>query len=246
MSTVKAINLQHPTSSNANIVLNSSGHLLANTIGIGTNAPGYKLHVEGTIFSGREDSVNEGGQIGFGRSSDNTQHYAIDVYGSGSTPSLRFIDAAAGVVRMDINSSGIITKPYQPVWVAYGSSESWYNSVGVVPFNYSNYTRNCTYDTTNYRFTAPVTGVYNISWSFLAGTNGNGGHISLRKNGSYICELMHGQSSAAEYDYTGGSYPLNMAAGDYVDMYMSATFSQGIYMGANAGRYAFFAGFLVG
>jgi hypothetical protein len=81
---------------------------------------------------------------------------------------------------------------------------------------------------------------------FLAGTNGNAGHISLRKNAAYIIEVMHGQSSAAEYDYTGGSMPVYLASGDYVDMYMSATFSSGIYMGSNAGRYAVFAGFLIG
>ena len=58
------------------------------------------------ITVGRVDSTNEGGQIDFCRASDNSNHYAIDVYGGSTTPSLRFIDNAASTTRLTLDSSG--------------------------------------------------------------------------------------------------------------------------------------------
>ena len=44
MSTVKAINLQHPSSANANIVMDNSGR-----VGVGTSSPSYALDVNGYV-----------------------------------------------------------------------------------------------------------------------------------------------------------------------------------------------------
>ena len=76
-------------------------------VGIGTTSPSQKLEVVGgEIKAGRVDSSNEGGQISFGRASDNATGYYIDVYGSTSTPDLRFVDVTNSSVRMTINSGG--------------------------------------------------------------------------------------------------------------------------------------------
>ena len=77
-------------------------------IGIGTTSPGTKLEVAGEIKAGRVDSGNEGGQISFGRSSDNATAWYIDTYGNSSNPSLRFVDSAAGgVVRMTLSGGSL-------------------------------------------------------------------------------------------------------------------------------------------
>lgn len=92
------------TSGSQALIIGSSGN-----VGIGNASPIAKLHVEGSqIFCGRENSVAEGGQIGFGRASDGAQHYSIDCYGSSTTPSLRFLDDIAATVRMSIDNSGNI------------------------------------------------------------------------------------------------------------------------------------------
>jgi hypothetical protein len=76
-------------------------------VGIGTNTPGQKLEVVGgEIKAGRVDSSNEGGQLSFGRASDNATGWYIDVFGNTSTPNLRFVDVSNSAVRMAINSSG--------------------------------------------------------------------------------------------------------------------------------------------
>ena len=74
----------------------------------------------------RVDSSNEGGQLDLCRSSDNTSAWAIDVYGSTSTPSLRFIDNVAATERMRIDSSGNLmvgtTTPRQNITSAQNSA----------------------------------------------------------------------------------------------------------------------------
>jgi len=79
-------------------------------IGIGTANPSQRLEVVGgEIKAGRVDSTNEGGQVSFGRATDNATGWYIDVFGNTSTPSLRFVDVSNGAVRSSIDSSGNLT-----------------------------------------------------------------------------------------------------------------------------------------
>jgi hypothetical protein len=90
-------------------------------IGIGTANPSQKLEVVGgEIKAGRVDSTNEGGQVSFGRATDNATGWYIDVYGNTSTPSLRFVDVSNSVVRMTVDGSGRVTTPYQPAFMVRG------------------------------------------------------------------------------------------------------------------------------
>jgi hypothetical protein len=62
--------------------------------------------VGGEIKAGRVDSSNEGGQVSFGRASDNATGWYIDAYGNTSTPSLRFVDVSNSSVRMTVDGCG--------------------------------------------------------------------------------------------------------------------------------------------
>jgi hypothetical protein len=98
------------TGSNAALLNINNGVLYVSAsgnVGIGTTSPSQLLEVVGgEIKAGRVDSVNEGGQVSFGRSTDNATGWYIDVYGNTSTPSLRFVDVSNSAVRLTINSSG--------------------------------------------------------------------------------------------------------------------------------------------
>jgi hypothetical protein len=77
-------------------------------VGIGTTTPGQLLEVVGgEIKAGRVDSSNEGGQISFGRSTDNATAWYIDAYGNTSSPQLRFVNVANSVVAMTITGSDV-------------------------------------------------------------------------------------------------------------------------------------------
>jgi hypothetical protein len=76
-------------------------------VGIGTDNPSQKLEVVGgEIKAGRVDSTNEGGQVSFGRASDNATGWYIDAFGNTSTPALRFVDVSNSAVRMTLTGGG--------------------------------------------------------------------------------------------------------------------------------------------
>jgi len=55
----------------------------------------------------RVNSAEEGGEISLARASDNASYWFMDVFGSTSTPSLRFIQDTS--TRMSLDSSGLLT-----------------------------------------------------------------------------------------------------------------------------------------
>jgi hypothetical protein len=63
--------------------------------------------VGGEIKAGRIDSSNEGGQLSFGRASDNNTAWYIDAYGSAASPQLRFVNVDNAVVAMTITGSSV-------------------------------------------------------------------------------------------------------------------------------------------
>lgn len=67
---------------------------------------GGVLITGGELFVARSDSTSEGGQINFARSVDNATMYAIDVFGSTTTPAMRFINVSAGTTLGQFDSSG--------------------------------------------------------------------------------------------------------------------------------------------
>jgi hypothetical protein len=88
-------------------VTTSAGiHTLSN-VGIGTTNPSQKLEVVGgEIKAGRIDASSEGGQLSFGRATDNATAWYIDVYGNTSSPNLRFVDVSNAAIRAVIDGSG--------------------------------------------------------------------------------------------------------------------------------------------
>lgn len=187
MSTLKTISLQHLNGASPNIYLGNTGN-----VGIGNSSPTTKLSVDGEAFFGRADSSVEGGEIKLARSSDNLAHYSIDCYGGSTTPSMRFIDNVVGAVRMGIDSSGRVTKPYQPMFYAqhnatgqasnrYGYfSGEWVNQGG----HASHGQFNAGYMHT--RFTCPVAGKYMVWLGNIGNASGTTQRSYVYKNGSTV------------------------------------------------------------
>jgi hypothetical protein len=90
--------------------LNVTGafYITTGSVGIGTVSPSQKLEVVGgEIKAGRVDTNQEGGQVSFGRASDNNTSWYIDLYGSSTSPQLRFVDVDNSAVRMTLTGSNV-------------------------------------------------------------------------------------------------------------------------------------------
>jgi hypothetical protein len=92
------------------IRINPNGLFVSSSgfVGIGTTSPGQLLEVVGgEIKAGRVDSNNEGGQVSFGRSTDNNTSWYIDAYGNVASPQLRFVNVSDSLVAMTITGSNV-------------------------------------------------------------------------------------------------------------------------------------------
>ncbi len=223
----------------------------AGKVSIGTSSAGQQYLTVGT--SNGETGINlvEG--------STNGRTYELITGGSGGAfagGAFGVYDRTAGAVRMLINSSGHVTKPYQPRFKAVFSTatDTSYTINTILPYNTSVYNVGTHYNTSTYRFTAPVAGYYYFrAWGYATASAGARATMSIRlyKNGSQDSstvtgDINIGSTAAGEVSIAGlNSYgTLYLNAGDYVEAYCTAynnnsTFR--IYTG-----HAGFEGYLLG
>ena len=158
---------------------------------------------------------------------------------TGDAPSLRpyAFDGMSlntgGVDRLIVSKEGYVTKPNTPAFqVARTSGDV--SSNNYVIFNQVYYNNGSHYDTSNGRFTAPVTGIYHFyAWHFTGGTS----QFRLDLNGSSW------QSANTVWDDVGGhgSWTMPMTAGQYVQIYTQSYSWRGTANYHNA-----FGGYLIG
>jgi hypothetical protein len=234
-------------------------------VGVGTASPQARLHQSSTndgvqaIFTGAQtattqsillrsqyqtnngtagfanigwfDNGSQGGGLTFGTTSN----------GSGTT--------GIPTERMRINSSGQVTMPYQPAFLAYNSVSVTTTSQN--PFQVSDvvYNTGSHYNSSTYRFTAPISGKY---WFSAAGSfwvNGSARQITMQlrvNGGSYIssdCHITQAQSNNT-HSVAPLSAILNLTAGDYVDLaWEGSTATVTLYVD---NRRCYFSGYLIG
>lgn len=124
-------------------------------------------------------------------------------------------------VRMSIDDSGRITMPYQPMFMAHNSSgHQTSNTAEIMAFvNTVTNIGNC-YNTTTYRFTAPIGGTYRFSKSYMTYA-GNHERTQFRKNGVGVGDQSYTDTATATGSYNRGCYEIiiTLAAGDYIEVW---------------------------
>ena len=214
----------------------------AERLGLGTSSPTGALHLYDTNTAFRIQDSN-GGNMQFGQWDATTNR--IEASGTGNrdlyminygTGSMRFATNAAE--KMRISSAGYVTMPNQPSFQAYNASGQHITGGGTAVFASVRTNIGGCYSTSNGRFTAPVTGNYQVSFTALFdGTSSV--HGELRINGAT-------QGTLEFYDDTGNNKSisnttvLRLNGGDYVTLFINTTAAR-IHQ-----RYGTFSGFLIG
>jgi hypothetical protein len=132
-----------------------------------------------------------------------------------------------GSERMRIDSSGRVTMPYQTGFHAsYGSitTQSWSGTTAyqVVQLNGQATvgSRTTGYNTTSYRFTAPVAGMYMLYSRFTPSTNTAAGPeaiYSINGSGSYYAGINYTGGGLGSYVSTSANLLVQLAANDWVE-----------------------------
>jgi len=158
--------------------------------------------------------------------------------------------AAADTIAMKVHSTGQVTKPKNPAFRAYLSTEQTSNGTITTGFTDNNTTASRAYDnngdfnTTTGRFTAPVSGVY--IFSIMWDSNASQGGFNLLVNGSNY-NVMWEPTGLTNDGWESRYYGTHMklSTNDYVQLtVVHASGSYPVHQGS--GTWGHFAGCLVG
>jgi len=184
-------------------------------VGIGIDAPQAPLHIEAADNTELMNFTVTG-----------NERWALrGESGSGSRDFLG-LGIAGGVQAMYWHEDGIVQKPSQPSFYAYPSVASFNTPVSswdTLAFNSTGWNTGNHYNTSNYRFTAPISGKYLISWKIQLENANEPTWIYAYPivNGNRNIDRAKGVSFSdfkvtPNYHTEMGSFLLNLAYNDYV------------------------------
>jgi len=167
------------------------------TISVGSTASGSSGGIQ--LWA---NPTNGNSWVQFGDNSASASQYRGWVNYQHADDNLNF--GTAGTERLRIDSSGRVTTPYQVYFYARTSGSGNHTS-GTLPYSVVDYNIGNHYNTSTYTFTAPVAGVYCISFQFFSLVNAAGG-ADLVVNG--VLTMRCGREGTETY-YEGYSNSIN-------------------------------------
>ena len=152
--------------------------------------------------------------------------------------------------RLNIDSSGYVTMPYQPAFMAGRLSDT--STGNILGCNTVLFNRGGHYNSSTFRFTAPVSGVYYFTWGGLGNTSQTVYRFTLQKNGSSdwgsggqtFQVRLDGNVSGSYNPNVYGSATVQLQANDYVDVYYGA--DNGAATISDVSMWSKFGGYLIG
>lgn len=192
-----------------------------NRVGVGgiTN-PSDPLHVvksSGTTIGRFQHTTTNGGNIAI-----QTPSYEI-AFGIDSSGGAYVNTGSAN--RLLIDSSGRVTKPYQPAFHARVAIQN-YITTSPIPFSDEVFDVGGNFNTSTYRFTAPIAGKYFMVADFYLRVDGGGqdAYPRYRVNGTQVQYTYVYKVDASRMDATLSMNRIfDLAAGDYVDIVFQGT-----------------------
>lgn len=219
-------------------------YLGANDIGIGKTNPSYPLDVDVGAPNSADKTIarfsSQAGirDIGFVWD-DSASTMGIATL---TNHSMVFHTNGNSNPRMIIDNNGYVTMPNLPAFDAYYTANGTW-SIGAsntLVFNATTFNQGGHYDTSNGRFTAPVSGVYHFTFYSIVNGSYTNGDLDLYVNGVRGNGTDRHFSPTGNWNTIGGSNTRYLNAGDYVMVFSRS--------GADfhGGYWSNFSGHLVG
>jgi len=144
--------------------------------------------------------------------------------------------------KMRIEKSGIVTTPNQPAWFVSGSGWHTTTTAGVLPLTTANMNIGNHFNTSTYRFTAPVSGVYQVNTIFYMEA---AGQAVLKKNGADYAPadalIVGFTNEGTKSELASASFCIYLSSGDYIQLGARNGQTVRVYLG-----HTHFSGHLVG
>lgn len=214
------------------------------SVGIGTTSPlaGSKMEISGSTTYIPTATITADNAVTGWRVRRTGGSYPIEYYMGvrENSTGLDFYDNTANALRMRIDSAGRITKPYQPMFWAFRSGDGNVTSETDLSCNVADVNVGGHYNTSNFRFTAPVAGTYFfIVHAMNNQSNPGSSTVFFSKNGSkyHYFHIVNSHPSSSTSNVI-----MTLSAGDYVSC--SATNIH--YNGGSLYKYPVFGGHLIG
>lgn len=194
-----------------------TSYLRTPNYGISSTSDSLSASLEASAFAG-EQGV---GIKAFGRSvatSGGSILYTADNRGASGAHKFGFWNGTSFTTTMNIDSVGRMSVPNQICFNAFRTSA--YQTTDQVPlvWNQTHINRGSGYNTSNGRFTAPITGAYYFMGYQLTGNDGSSGDVRLRINGSIVAGNFGYGSNTSNHKQMRVSGLFQMNANDYIEI----------------------------
>ena len=139
-----------------------------------------------------------------------------------------------------ISGTGVVTMPNQPAFTI--TQSAGFTGPGIVTFNTAKLNIGNHFNTSTYRFTAPVAGRYQFHYHNNHNNAGGGAvlYFDFYKNGGFIGYGRSYSNWSGGWELLSGSIILELAINDYVQIYLGTTHT------ADSTSYGAFTGYLLG
>jgi hypothetical protein len=144
------------------------------------------------------------------------------------------IATIAGTTALSLNN-GIVTDLNKPAFNAFRNST--HTASGIAPFDITSVNVGGHYNTSNYRFTAPIAGNYLFSAYLLPNTQ-TGFFFEFYKNGARVNSLQSGAYAVNADETVSISTIMALVPNDYVQVYVN--------LNGFEGTWSSWCGFLLG
>ena len=178
----------------------------------------YKLSVTGGS-SQQMKVVGQEADIWLESTGGSSTYWRILGSTGGSTHRFRIYDQTNGGDRLNIDGNGQVTKPAQASFAAMKSGNQYSLNNEVFPFDTTTHNIGNHFNTSNYRFTAPVAGRYLFCFYSILATSGQGRYeILINGSAGQNGTRVHMTPTTTDWDHVSTSWILNLNANDYIQM----------------------------